>query len=92
VILDVKMPVLDWISAAEWVAAQQIAPAGDPDRVLLTGRPVRHVLRPGTSRGTHPGTPGAPGDAACQILRKPAAAKSLFLHALYQWRPSRGTF
>jgi CheY-like chemotaxis protein len=26
VILDVKMPVLDGISAAEWVAAQQIAP------------------------------------------------------------------
>jgi two-component system, response regulator PdtaR len=26
VILDVKMPVLDGISAAEWVAARQIAP------------------------------------------------------------------
>ena len=36
VILDVKMPVLDGISAARRIAAARIAPVDHPDRVLAT--------------------------------------------------------
>ena len=40
VILDVKMPVLDGIAAAEAIAAGADRPGGDPDR-LLPARPGR---------------------------------------------------
>jgi len=57
VILDVKMPVLDGISAAERITAQQIALV-----LILTAfsqreDPARHVLKLETARGTHPGHP-----------------------------------
>jgi CheY-like chemotaxis protein len=86
--LDVKMPVLDGISAAERIAAQQIAPV-----VILTAfsqpktRPARPEARhhPGHPSGAPRGATRAPGDAACQILRKPAAKKNLLLCARYQW-------
>jgi CheY-like chemotaxis protein len=59
VILDVKMPVLHEISAAERVAAQQIAPV-----VILTAfsqwEDPWDVPRPDTTRGTHLGHPEAP--------------------------------
>jgi CheY-like chemotaxis protein len=55
VILDVKMPVLDGISAAERIAAQQIAPV-----VILTAFSQRDDPV-GMSRGpTPPGHPGTP--------------------------------
>jgi CheY-like chemotaxis protein len=89
VILDVKMPVLDGISAAERIAAQQIAAV-----VILTAfsqwedpwacPEARH--HPGAPTGGTPRRhPGHPGNAACQILRKSAARKNLFLCARYQW-------
>jgi CheY-like chemotaxis protein len=63
VILDVRVPILDGISAAEWVAAQQIAPV-----VILTAcscgrsRPSCPEARqhPGHPPRGHPGCPEAP--------------------------------